>query len=183
VATGDGAHARSVIERASSPSYQVMSLTAGAAAVHMHQSWRRPVRHNRQIERAALWNCLRLDLGCAAIIRHGLGASDGLGLEPIDRYQLHAAAYIVHHNLPYGEEERAELLPGDSLGQFEFPDEPRPGGREITLVERWHGWLWEQPEPSGKTPAVPSAVGVMVAEACSRIADALHASGPPAAHS
>ena|ERR1700677_871574 len=48
--------------------YMRMEIYAGSAANELVEAWKRPVRHNRSTELAALWHTLRVADDCSRIL-------------------------------------------------------------------------------------------------------------------
>jgi hypothetical protein len=162
----------SLKERGLSPDaydfYSRLQFHAGGTSEHLGQSWERPKRHNRGIERLALWMAVGLHEDCEQALapRNStllLPPSPGVGV----RYELQAGIRIVHGIMPFSLSERHTLrhdievghLPSDEMGP---PIDP-------ALVERWHRWLWmdEQGEPQTNVEALGASA--VLGEACERL--------------
>lgn len=157
--------------------YWVYTRMAGHAigtAWHLRQAWARPVRHNRRIERGALWGALLLDAECRQAL-----ASDPLQslLSPPTgslnaRYELQAGIRVVTNIMPFTLEERQRLCPtGVQDYQFETEDVTN---REPEVVERWHNWVWTDTEREPQTSARALGASALLAEAGNRISDSLY---------
>jgi len=107
---------------------------------------KRPVRHNRKIERGALWHILSLDEDCTTI----LDQSSALGelvrptTGPIEsRYEAEAAMRTIPQLVPFVPQESKLLRASHNLDNFRFEHGIGDVARgQLALFERWHEWLW-----------------------------------------
>jgi hypothetical protein len=121
-----------------------MLFAAEGAARNLQESWKRPVRHNKKLERLALWHTVNLELDCENALSLDasppvlpLSASDG---PPEVRYDVDAAIRLVPRLIPFTDFDRARLraLPDRSFDDWgEAMAEREPG-----LIAGWHRWLW-----------------------------------------
>jgi hypothetical protein len=138
----------------------------------LDQGWRRPVRHNRRIERIALRSASHLVGICAGAtdpekVPHVLPVSPH-DAPPTVRYEFETAVRAVPHNFPLTVGEAALLnrpptgTDDDWLERVEVPYQ--------SLLERWHGWLW--PEEAGQDlPQGDYGEASLLAVAASRIVE------------
>lgn len=132
-----------------------MLFAAEGSAHNLRESWKRPVRHNKKLERLALWHTVNLELDCESALRFD-ASPPVLPLKPSDgspevRYEVEAAIQMVPRLIPFMDFDRARLraLPDRSFEDWgEAMAEREPG-----LVAKWHCWLWadspREPYPTG----------------------------------
>jgi len=106
----------------------------------LSSSWKRPKRHNRSIERFALYWSLQLDQGCEEALIEGQAVPSNKVASAETRYEVQAAIRTVHVTLPFMRSERTTLT-SPKLRNPDFRDESAVPDRE--LLERWHEWLWK----------------------------------------
>jgi hypothetical protein len=146
-------------------------------AAHLRDVWKRPVRHNRHIERAALWYALDVGNACERLLDPG---NEGQYLRPSNgdataRYDAEAAIRTIPSILPFIERERRVLSENKDRGnnfQFEHGIGDVTLG-QLALVERWHDWLWTPPDSSSERRASPGSDAEILAVACTRLTNAL----------
>jgi hypothetical protein len=145
--------------------YSHMQFHAGSATEYFCESRKRPVRHNRRIERVALWHAVLLDEDCKKALEP---AHSALLLPPLcdveTRYALQAGIRIVHGTLPFTTAERGTLAQEAKTGNVEFSD-----GNNISapdLISRWHDWLWrdDMNRPGASLEALGASA--VLAEGC-----------------
>jgi hypothetical protein len=134
------------------------------------------VRHNRRIERAALWHVLRLDSLCASVL-DAYGHPDPRFVRPQtgsteSRYEAEAAIRTIPSLSPFTQSEEAVLSRNLDLQNFEFEH----GIGDLTLGrlalrERWHEWLWIDGSGRAQERSTESQVLEM---ACGRLSVALY---------
>jgi hypothetical protein len=152
--------------------YSGMYVRALGTAEFLRESWNRPKRHNRRIERAALWYTVSLDQGCQRALHP---AQNKLLLPPSTdqeiRYELQAGIRTVHDTFPFSPRERELLEYEVEKGNPRFENDDVILASD--LVQRWHGWLWmdDQGVPQNSTEALGSSA--ILAEACMRLCDVL----------
>jgi hypothetical protein len=124
--------------------YSLLAMDAGSAAFNLYEAWERPVRHNKKIERLALWHTVRLDEECERassdmrLLPHLTFSPSNAMLET--RYDIQAAIATVPQLVPFTGSERNRLrVPTQKT--FEDWGEDM-SARESELVDRWHVWLW-----------------------------------------
>lgn len=148
-------------------SYDRIILYGIFAGAHLYESWQRPKRHNRRIERAALWATLMLDRECGRVLD-----DKALMLPPwVDldtRYELQAGVRTVHQIIPFSTPERDALRATDMIRDYEFRSE-KVANREPALVERWHRWLWMDEHNAPQTNAEALGASAILAEGCERL--------------
>jgi hypothetical protein len=157
--------------------YTRMQSTAAEASVHLRDAWKRPVRHNRRIERAALWYTLYVADDCDRLLdpndrRQYLRPPIG---EARDRYEAEAAIHTIPSVLPFTRREH-QVLSGNKDRRNNFQFEHGIGDTalgQIALVERWHDWLWTNPESTSERRASPGPDAQVFAIACARLSNAL----------
>lgn len=154
--------------------YTRMSFFAAGAAEFLNESWKRPKRHNKRIERAALWHTILLDQDCGEALEP---AREVLLLlpPPTDvetRYELQAGIRTVHATLPFSVTERYALQREElEIGNTHFDD--NDAIRESALFERWHEWLWMDRHEVPQTSTEALGASAMLAEGCARISHIL----------
>jgi hypothetical protein len=154
--------------------YTRMAGYAAETAWHLRQAWARPVRHNRRIERGALWEALLLDAECRralapdplqSLLSPPTGSLDA-------RYELQAGIRVVPHILPFTLDERQRLRP-TGVRDFRFGTEDIVN-REPEVVERWHNWVWMDTEREPQKDVKALGASALLAEAGTRISDSLY---------
>jgi hypothetical protein len=164
--------------------YLRMQWNATGAAEKFTAVSKRPIRHNRTIERAALWHVLALDEDCAGIVEvkpwsRGVNRWSELvrpktGIAK-SRYEAEAAIRTVPHLLPFSREE-SEILhrnlgDGHDLSNFLFEHgigDMKLG--QLALCERWHSWLWTEGSERAQSRSIESEILEM---ACTQLSVAL----------
>ncbi len=154
------------------PIYARLFTAATGTAEHLREAWKRPVRHNRRIERAALWYALNVDRSYAEL----LAVPSPLALlrdllpeaEVEERYEVEAATHAVHRHLPFTRQERYALQQAQSMSNFQFETEGITA-REPALVEQWHRWVWEDERRVPQTGVEALGASAIVAEGCFRL--------------
>lgn len=154
--------------------YMGLQWTAGSAADHLYDAWKRPVRHNRRIERAALHFALNIANYCERVstnrpehVRPKIGNMDA-------RYDAEAGIRTIPTILPFTVEERRLLTAN------QHPHNPRfehgigdVALGQLELAEQWHDWLWTPPTNPLERRALPGAEAELLALACTRLTHAL----------
>jgi hypothetical protein len=157
--------------------YMGMQWAAHATETYLSAAWKRPTRHNRSIERAALWYALHVTNDCAHALEHGEQnriARPATG-DATSRYDAKAAITTIPTLFPYTTPER-RLLTFNQDRRTNFRFEYGIGDTalgQIALLERWHDWLWTPPTRSADRCAHPAADAELLAAACNRLTDAL----------
>jgi hypothetical protein len=139
---------------------------------HLREAWKRPVRHNRQIERAALWYVLDIADDCERLLDP---ATNGEYLRPnhgdaTARYDAEAAIRTIPSISPFTKGERGSLDGNQDWSNYQF--EHGIGDvalGQLALVERWHEWLWTPPDSPTERRASPSPDAELLEAACSRL--------------
>lgn len=123
----------------------LMGLHASNVSLGLDESWQRPVRHNKKIERTALADTVELESYCTRVIE---GVKPDFYYHPPTlplsslygpaetRYDIEAAIRTIPELLPFSRSEidRLQMVNGN-------PD--KMGMREPELTARWHSWLWD----------------------------------------
>jgi hypothetical protein len=161
--------------------YSLLLLDALATSGALSNSWKRPRRHNRAIERKALYFALRLDQNCRSALTNGR-AMPSAGVAGVEaRYEIQAAIQTVHVVLPFTLAERDVLTPPEMLPRPpeerepplnpQFEDETAVPDRR--LLERWHKWLWmdEHGVPQPNVGALGASA--ILGEGCNRLCTSL----------
>lgn len=157
--------------------YIRVNVAAASAASHLRDAWKRPVRHNQQIERAALWYALDVGNDCERLLDP---ADEGGYLRPskgdaIVRYDAEAAIRMIPSVLPFTDQERRVLSANqDRRNNFQF--EHGIGDMalgQLALVERWHGWLWTPSHDQADGRETPSPSAEVFRVGCLRLGGAL----------
>ncbi|HSZ12646.1 MAG TPA: hypothetical protein VK790_01255 [Solirubrobacteraceae bacterium] len=150
-----------------------MAFYACGAAEFLDESWKRPKRHNRRIERAALWHTVALDEDCgkALDLRRSVLLLPG-ATDTRTRYELQAGIRTVTAIVPFTITERIALR-GEELatGNTLFHDESAV--QDATLFERWHEWLWMDGHGVPQTSTEALGASAVLGEACGRLTNAL----------
>jgi hypothetical protein len=157
------------------PVYVRLMTFSEQVAMRLDEAWKRPVRHNRQIERAALWYTLHVAGDCDRLLdpndrRPYLRPTKG---DATARYEAEAAIRTIPDTTPFTHQER-QILSGNmdrSNFQFEHGIGDSALG-QLALVERWHDWLWTLPDRSARQ-ATPSIDAEVLAVASDRLSGAL----------
>jgi len=155
-------------ERASEQFLSAVHLEANGANQALQESWERPVRHNRNWERLALFHTVRLvdlcEQGQRQPWRLVSGALSAAEHSAEARYEIEAAIGVLPRVTPYDFGERMRL--GASAHRMADSWDGSVGEREPELVERWHQWLWgEWIGPAGQPQGDPA----LLLTACSRL--------------
>jgi hypothetical protein len=149
--------------------YSRMAFFAGGAVEYLDESWKRPKRHNKRLERAALWHTVQLDEDCGKALEP---ARSSLLLPPSTdaktRYELQAGIRAVHSTLPFTVPERYALRRDIELGNTRFDDEDAVGERALT--DRWHEWLWMDENGASQNSAEALGASAVLGEVCFRLA-------------
>jgi hypothetical protein len=175
----------SAMRRDDKNTYEWLRTYANAGTADLEDAWQRPVRHNRKIERMALWNVLETGEHCMRIrdserhlIRPALGDVE-------TRYDLEASIRTVPELLPFTESERYKLrtMPDDprgrnvellrfhrAMGHEDGPYSIEHGPPE--LLDRWHQWLWVKGDLSVRGES-PNPDAQVLSEGCYRLAGSL----------
>jgi hypothetical protein len=164
--------------------YRWLGSCAAQTAGLLHAAWQRPFRHNKVIERAALWNVIRVEGWCDTMLHQAPyqhlmrpKASDAA-----TRYEFEAAIRTIPELLPFQPNERKALHRAstrkyDSEFGIEDVEDGVPGiGRLYPeLTNRWHRWIWS-PEPHrASQPDTPSLESEIMAQACTHLARSIGA--------
>ncbi|MGE5281079.1 MAG: hypothetical protein ACM3N0_01925 [Chloroflexota bacterium] len=153
-----------------------MEIVARGTAANLQESWRRPVRHNKKIERLALWHTVMLGETCERAIdpeHHSLVVTlSPTQAEPETRYEIQAAARMIPGLVPFSRLDQAKLR-ADTGKYFDKWGEDM-AVREPVLVANWHSWLWSN-DPIAPYPDNEHGRASLLAIAASRLADNLHA--------
>jgi hypothetical protein len=110
----------------------------------IQETHQRPSRHNREIERLALWHTVELSVSCGIAVNHpGVPTLKELvaGLEQTARYDVLAAVPLIPQLHPFSLQALARMQQAGRDGSFEAWGESVMR-TEAPLVEQWHGWLW-----------------------------------------
>jgi hypothetical protein len=155
--------------------YARASFFASGAAHYLHESWTRPKRHNKRIERAALWHTVLLDEDCGKALALEPGRASLLLPPSTDaetRYELQAGIRTVHATVPFIPRERSALrreAAETGNARFDAPDIIR----ETALFERWHQWLWMDEHRAPTTTLDALGASGVLAEGCVRLSNVL----------
>lgn len=146
--------------------------TSARTANALRDAWKRPVRHNLLIERAALWHSLDLDADCSHIMNP---RGWPLLIRPMAgdfaaRYEAEAAIRMIPSTLPFSADERQALRVEQRDQNYEF-EYYVPSERQA-LFTRWHQWLWS-PREALSEPAAPSHDAEILNESSARLARSL----------
>jgi hypothetical protein len=152
--------------------YSRTQFEAGRTARALYEAGKRPKRHNKGIERAALRFALDLEIDCRKALEP---AHASLLLPPAadaeTRYELQAGIRVVHAILPFTLAERDALRPADVMANPRFED--KQAIAEPSLVERWHEWLWMDPRGEPQTSVEALGASAILAEGCARLSHVL----------
>jgi hypothetical protein len=134
-------------------------------------SWRRPKRHNRAIERDALFCSLLLDADCRAALADGSAIPSAMVASAETRYEVHAAIQTVHVVLPFTLAERDVLTSPEMVRNPRFEDESAVP--DTGLLERWHEWLWMDELGVPQTSTEALGASAILQEGCRRLSMSL----------
>lgn len=150
--------------------YAMMGFHASGAGKMLTQGWKRPKRHNKRIERAALWHSIGLGQLCTKALHPSYVSLLSPPLTDTEtKYELEAGIRTVNAVLPFTSLERDALRREQRERNTRFDDENAI--REVALFERWHEWLWigERGEPQTSVEALGASA--ILAEGCGRLSD------------
>jgi hypothetical protein len=145
--------------------------------IGLNEAWQRSVRHNRMIERAALWSVLQVSGASTADV--SLQKRALAQFRDADaRYQFEASLRTIPDLLPFTERERRSLGSHGEGGDIWFSSGSTENGRtgvadyEPELTARWYSWLWVEGDPTtrGEEPSLEAQV---LAQGCAHLAQAL----------
>jgi hypothetical protein len=151
-----------------------MAIHATGTAWHLSQAWARPVRHNKRIERGALWEALLLDAECRqalapdplqSLLSPPIGSLDA-------RYELQAGIRVVTNIMPFTLDERRRLCP-TGVQDYQFKTEDVTN-REPEVLERWHNWIWIDTEQETQNNVKALCASALLADASTRMSDSLY---------
>lgn len=157
--------------------YSRMQDAASMVVEQLSAAWKRPVRHNKQIERAALWHALDIIGDCDDLLSsagHSAYAGPTTG-GPTDRYIAEAAIRTLPVGFPLTQRERDILSRNKDLRnnlEFEHGIGDTALG-QLALLERWHDWLWTVPIGPSEGKASPNADAELFAVGCANLACSL----------
>jgi hypothetical protein len=148
-----------------------MQFYAGGSAQYLYESWQRPVRHNKKLERLALWHTVNLELECESALSFDTSPplvpfTDDVG-PPEVRYDVETAIRLMPRLFPFfmsSDLARLRALPDRSFDDWG----EAMAEREPELVASWHAWLWPDDYPPGDHGRASE-----LAVAASRLADGL----------
>jgi hypothetical protein len=158
-----------------------LHFDAAQASVSLVESWKRPERHNRTIEREALFNALLLDEDCRITLSEGNYMPPAEVASAETRYEVRAAILTVHTTLPFSISERDRLTPPTRdamMRNYGFYDE---AAVEQPLLERWHDWLWMDergvPQNSVEALGASAVLGVACQRLTASVREVMHNMG------
>jgi hypothetical protein len=151
--------------------YTGLLLNAFSTTKALAASWRRTKRHNRAIERDALFSSILLDAACRAALADGRALPSPATADIETRYDVHAAIHTVHAVLPFTLAERDRLTPPEIMRNERFEDESAE--REPRLFERWHEWLWLDDLGVPQTSTEALGASAILQEGCNRLSISL----------
>jgi hypothetical protein len=155
--------------------YQRLQFNAGEAAAQLAQAAERPVRHNRRIERAALWHLLSVEGDChrildpaawPALVRPKTGGASR-------RYDVESAIRTIPTAMPFTQQEGDTLRANMQFENFQF--EHGIGDvacGQLALCERWHDWLWSDEGALGRVQS-RSRESEVLEIGCARLSEAV----------
>jgi hypothetical protein len=149
--------------------WQLSRSYAAGVSWSLDESWKRPVRHNRKLERLALWYTVSLDKNLEYALDAGSRVFPlSVAFDPDARYEITAAVHEIPRLVPFAAERSNLRQPigshFDAWGE-EISD------REPQLVGRWHEWVWETSGTAADTQDHGDAS--VLAVACTRLAEVL----------
>lgn len=150
-----------------------MQSDATQADRHLREAWRRPVRHNKALERAALWHAVALSQDCVEMLDSPqvVTLSPKCGVQT--RYEIQAGMRTARDVLPFTPLEIAAFRPTEMIRNFRFESldaEPAPPKH---LLDRWHEWVWLDERGVSQRRVEALGESAILAEACSRLSDGL----------
>lgn len=151
-----------------------MQTVASGTSLNLQESWQRPVRHNRKLERLALWQAVLLDEACERAVSD-IELRPLLTLLPTHasadtRYDIQAATLTIPKLLPFPFIDRDKLrVPTGEYFEAWGEDMAQ---REPRLVADWHRWLWLG-DSGSREPDADHGDASVLALAAKRLADGL----------
>jgi hypothetical protein len=138
------------------PSYSAAHLVFEDISLHAHgvvyevaQARLRPVRHNLEIERLALWHTVQLAGACRAAVDPAIQPEmpslreATVGLPSVARYDILSVTPVFPSLIPVQGGDLDRLMVAGHTESFE-PWGEAVAEREPSLVAHWHEWLWDQ---------------------------------------
>jgi hypothetical protein len=157
--------------------WAALLFAAEGAATTLRESWKRPVRHNKKIERLALWHTVSLEHQCEqaqepdSVIRLPLQPND---CGPEARYEIESAVRMIPRVVPYLDLDLHRLRADTGETSEDWGEDMAE--RNPSLVARWHRWLWandpHQPYAEGEHGQA-SVLAVAASRLAANIPDAL----------
>jgi hypothetical protein len=125
--------------------YALMQMAADVARDNIRAAWRRPVRPNLRLERAALWGAILLHSECKkAMDPQNADLLLPTGHRADLQYQLQTAVRSAKDLVPFSDAECNEIAGyADSAirDDYQFASDTITA-RRPDEVARWHDWLW-----------------------------------------
>lgn len=144
--------------------YSRLQFNASGASRELIAAQKRPKRHNKPIERLALWHTVLLDAECERVLTSGSRSLLMPRSTDVDfRYELQAGIRTVHAVVPFTAPERLALHRDrghilDDVENFRSP-----------LIDRWHQWLWVNERGEQQTSVENLGASAVLLEACLRL--------------
>lgn len=146
--------------------YAVVGQEASETHYFLSEAWKRPVRHNAELERMALSCALRLDEYCQMSFGEtAYAVSLPPGAAPETSYELRSGILNVATLLPYSPVERDIFRTYAKVSAIESDAEL--SGRP--LGQRWHRWLWITSNEAPQNRETPSPEAMIFGIACKRL--------------
>lgn len=159
------------LDRESDNFFARLQFEASGTVKYARESWQRPKRHNRRLERAALWYALGLDADCEEALQpYRSELLLPVGTDVSNRYEIQAAVRSIHGVFPYSPVTR-DLLRKGSSGNPHFEVEDAIARPEC--FDRWHSWLWMDGHDNPQSSIEALGASAILAEACARLSNVL----------
>ncbi|HEY5193097.1 MAG TPA: hypothetical protein VIJ39_04380 [Solirubrobacteraceae bacterium] len=151
--------------------YSAIGFQAIGTTKYLHESWKRPKRHNKRLERQALSFTIALEERCAMTLAPSGSSLLLLPADTTTQYEFQAAVRTVHAIIPFTRSERDVLLSKQSgNGVLEHPDGTVV---EPELVDRWHEWLWMDRDGVPQNSTETLGASAILGESAARLSTSL----------
>jgi len=151
--------------------YSRLQFEAATTLRYLGESWLRLQRHNRAIERAALWCALQLDPDCREAVTGDVLSALPASIPAATRYEVHGAVHTLAATMPLTIDEQLALTTPGLSSNPRFADGSAIAQQD--LVERWHDWLWSDEVEGSRYGARALGSSAIYAEGCSHLVEAV----------
>jgi hypothetical protein len=155
--------------------FDLIGSSLPEAVERMQEAWRRPVRHNRKIERAALTSTVRIERYCRHLLMGDMGSFLTPPLpDPAKRYDIESAIRTIPSVIPFTRYECESIrdTKWDEAGFYAGVDDD-PGITRPELLTRWHEWLWTPKADSGQRTDEPNPEAQALAASYARLSEGM----------